>query len=278
MKKLLSILIIIGFYSCSSHHIQKEEVAAEENDQKIVEAINSGVYADFADSVKNQNLQGHYQLHNLLASKCSSQYPRVTEQMALTLIARGAQPQEKNYEDYKAPLRTSLERGCSPLVHIYLNHLSAQEIASFSLDLKAADFITFTEKILDREPSAQELVLIEQGPFALDLAIQKNSELCLNEEKNCQARDHLLEELKSMKQAVAKLAFHKACVAQIEIVNTLQMMNEQVEFARATGVAKSRTYDEHVGQAQELRGWYNYYDTLFFRMTGENADLTQCYL
>lgn len=257
---------------------REEETASYENDQKILKAINSGVYAEFQESIEEKNITGHYQLHNILASKCSGRYPKVTEQMALTLISRGAKPEEKNYEQYKAPLRTSLERGCSPLVNVYLNHLSPEEVARFSLDHRAADFINFTERIVDKEPTAHELTLIEQGPVALDLAIQKNSELCFKKQENCEARDHLLSELNAMKEAVARFAYQKACVAQIEMVNTLQSMNEHVEFARATGVASPDTFDQHVGHAQELRGWYNYYDTLFFRMTGESADFSQCVL
>lgn len=279
MKNLLTILILFFIFACSSQKIEKqEEVFTQESDQKIYNAIDSGVFAEFQEALAGEDLRGKHELHNFVAAKCSSQYQTVSEQMALMLIKKGVRPLERNYRELNAPLRTSLERGCTPLVQLYLNSMSPQEIARLSMDLKATDFINFTEKILDREPQSYELILVEQRPISVDLAIQKNSELCLNEDKNCLARDHLLKELENMKQAVARFAYHKACVVQIEMFNTLQSMNEQVEFARATGVASPVTYDEHVGHAQELKGWFQYYDTLFYKMTGESADLSQCYL
>ncbi len=278
MKKYLNFLVLVYFFSCSNHSPQRQEEVYQETDKEVVKAINSGTFASLQEATRNKNLEGASELHNYLASKCSSQLQKVNEQMAITLIKKGAKPIEQSFQDYKGPLKTTLSRGCASLLSVYLDNMSHQDIAQASLDLNATDFVTFVEQITDKEPSTQELTRIEQSPFTVDLTIQKNSELCMQNQRNCQARDHLSTELKEMREAVAKFAYFKACSTQIELINTIQLMREQVDFARVTGGASPEIYDGHAMYAQELRGWYNYYQDLFFKTTGEAPDLNQCYL
>lgn len=273
MRNFHLLLISIFILSCSTNRPQKQkEEFTQENNHKVIKAIDSGTFSSFQDAISDKDFQGSAELHNYLAEICSSRSQRVTEQMALSLIEKGILPSEK------IPLKKSLENGCAPLLSVYLENMSPEEIAQVSLGLESTDFVTFTERIVSEEIETKELISMEERPFAVDLAIQKNSELCLEKEENCRARDHLIDELKEMKDAVARFSYYKACSLQIELVNTLQLMNEQIDFAKVTGVASPQTYDTHAIHAQELRGWHQYYQNLFFKTTGETADLNQCFL
>ena len=274
-------LLLLTLLACATPQPQRQE-APDKISPELLAALNSGNLGQLEDALAGRRLTQVSELHNYLAARCMQRSPRVSEEMALSLINKGVEPVEESYQEgkltYKAPLRTSLEKGCGPLLMVYLNNMGPQSIAQASLHLKATDFITFTEKIIDKEPLSSELSFIEQAPHSVDLMIQKNSQLCLDTKSNCLARDYLVKELKSMKEAVAKFAFYKACTTQIELINTLELMREQVEFAQVTGVASPKTYDSHAGHAQDLRGWFKYYQQLFFKNTGEEANLEQCYL
>lgn len=286
MKKyllfILSLMLLL-LTSCSSPVPQRqEEESTKKINPEVISAIDAGNLTHFAEVIAAKDLSQSSELHNYLAARCMKKSQKVSEEMARSLIGQGVEPVEENYvqEDatYQAPLKTSLTQGCSPLMMVYLDYMGPQSIAQASLEMKATDFVTFTEKIIDKEPLSSELSYIEQAPLSVDLAIQKNSQLCLNTSSNCLARDHLMGELKMMKEAVTKFAYYKACTTQIDLINTLELMREQVEFAKATGVASPQTYDTHASHAQELRGWFKYYQQLFFKNTGEEANLEQCYL
>lgn len=279
----LTYLLLLPLLSCATQAPQQQEQdTGPKMSPQVLAAIDSGNLTQFEETIASKNLSQSHQLHNYLAAQCLQKSQQVSKEMALSLIAKGVEPMEEDYlqheESYKAPLQTSLLQGCNPLLLVYLHYMGPQSIAQASLAMRATDFVSFTEKIIDKEPLSSELKFMEQAPLSVDLAIQKNSQLCQQSNSNCLARDHLLTELASMKEAVTKFAYYKACTTQIALINTLELMREQVEFAKVTGVASPQTYDGHASHAQELRGWFKYYQQLFFKNTGEEANLEQCYL
>lgn len=287
MKNLLFLISFITLISCSSHVPQKEEALTQEtssrDQEKLIKYIDSGAYSSFKELTQKRDLSGSSQLHHYLASTCYNRPQIVSQQMALALMKSGAKVREENFEvsakkTLKPPLLSTLENGCPQLLGVYLENMSGSDIVKASLALSSIDFISFTEKLSEREPQSSDLAQIELIPRSVDMAIGKNSELCLDDQAHCRARDHLLGQYEQMKEAVAKFAYFKACSIQVDLINEVQLMREQIEFGKLTGTASPETYDTHAVSAQELRGWHQYYQDLFLKTTGQEANLSACIL
>lgn len=170
-------------------------------------------------------------------------------EMARYLIQKGARPSE----GIQGPLQASFQNACVELSKIYLEHMSADDIAKASLSIDLSGVIPEWEAFGVSPHFAQNLKTI------LNNFQKKNLQLCQESKPyNCRALIHLNHQIASFYQNRLYSLRSFACTIQASL-NSFKLRKKL-----------------QLKQVQILKNELHYYLSWYYSETGRELDLNSC--
>lgn len=260
-------------------------------------ALKDGGVSSLEESIGETNISGESHMHNYLSQNCSQSNDQEYADKAAFLIKKDVKPVEKEFvnktlenNEYakkysslrmKAPLSSSIQSGCIKLTNVFLESMTADDIALASNNYHAVtknDLVGITDPRIDAEKLHMDYLNNLQNVAAgITGVIKKNDVLCKEgNQKNCEANEYLKNEgVKTVIEA-ADSAFLKYCVSNQLLSQEEKMMKQQLQFGKETGVASPKTYDAHAQEAQYFRNTRKAYDIHYFNITRSHLTPQNC--
>lgn len=277
-----SLLIIPLIYSCAS--------STEEKKEAFYDAVEAGNLTQLKEIVGNDDLDGQSGIHNYLAmNSCNRTTKKTNEDVAQYLIDKGAKPVEKSanhptLENFplRGPLAQTMDGpDCEKLLRFYLDHMSSEDVANAALNYKA---ITTNDLYSMSVPADQKQYWIswylQNSPGIYGnhfMVYKKNEEFCKQgKETNCKAAQNMKAENINYHRTIQEVAFYEACEAYDNMKSEENLMKQQLEFGKQTGVASPKTYDAHARQAQEEKSDIAFYTEVLKFEIGKKFDPSYC--